>query len=139
MPVDYDVLDDPPLVLIRYHGHVEMAEITRSLSQFAAEGRQHDHQTHLFDISGVTSYTLDYPEYFRLLGKLADVYPVGAPERLFVFLAPSGPPAEMVAALRRPYDGSGPIVIRVADTVDAALDILGLPHASLETRLLADR
>ena len=49
MPVDFEVFTDPTLVYIRYHGHVQTAEIMEALTQFAAEGAHLAGQTHFFD------------------------------------------------------------------------------------------
>ena len=128
MPVDYRIFDAPPLVAIRYHGHVETHEITRALGTFAEAEQSYADVPHLFDLTDVTSYDFDYPEFFRLIGKLAEVYPPTLQEQFFVFLAPPGIPAELAATLRQPYDRSDTILVRVATTRVEASEILGFAN-----------
>jgi hypothetical protein len=125
MPVEFEIFTDPTLVYIRYYGHVKTEEIMDALTQFAAEGAHLAGQTHFFDFSMITSNEFDYPLFFKLLAKLADVYPAEVNQQLNVFYAPPGPPAEMAEIVRNSWGGSNKILIRTAQTQEQAFDILG--------------
>lgn len=135
MPVEFEVLTDPNVVYIRYSGHIKPSDITSAVENFAKASAGYSEFPHLLNLSDVTGFTIDYPEFFKLLGRLADVYPESSGERLFVFLAPPGPPAELAAAIRVPLDRSDSMLIRVASGPDEALDILGLQHPALRRQL----
>ena len=131
MPVDYRILTDPTLVYIRYFDHVTPIDILTSLRRFKTEAAEYVGQPHLFDLSKVTSFDIDYPDFFKLLGELVDLYPASSGEHLFVFFAPEGTPADLAAELRKPYDGSHVLLIRHATTQSEALDILGTRRTDL--------
>lgn len=125
MPVDFEIFTDPTLVYIRYHGHVQTAEIMDALTRFAATNAHLAGQTHFFDFSKISSYDVDYPLFFKFMAKLADVYPSEAGQQFNVFYAPPGPPSEMAEMARNPWEGSDKILIRTAQTQEQAFDILG--------------
>ena len=131
MPVDYTIFKDPTLVYIRYFDHVEPNDIICALRLFTTEAREYAQQPHFFDLSSVKSYAIDYNQFFKLLGQLADVYPQSSGEHLCVFFAPDGPPAELADILRKPFEGSDTMLIRLARTRQQAFDILGSPRKDL--------
>lgn len=135
MSITYKIFEDPVVVFIRYVGHVTLHDVTTALEQFAKEGAAYQGQPHFFDFSQVTSYKIDYIEFFTFMGRLADVYPFSAGEHLFVFFAPDGPPADLSEILRKPYANSSTILLRTARTRDQALDILGDKRAEVLAQL----
>jgi hypothetical protein len=137
MPVEYTIFKSPQLYYIRYHGHVVIDEIMAALQQFSREPVFAHGQPHFFDLSQVTSHKVDYPMFFKLMAQLADVYPQSKGEQLMVFHAPQGPPAELTANLRKPWEGSETILIRVTDTREQAFDILGGARADLVAHINA--
>ena len=131
MPVEYRILKDPTLVYIRYFAHIEPRDIINALKAFAAEAAEYAQQPHFFDLSAVTSFEIDYTEFFKLLGQLVEAYPQSAGEHLCVFYAPDGPPAQLADVLRKPYADSDVMLIRVARTREQAFDILGSTRSDL--------
>ncbi|MCF2872770.1 hypothetical protein L0664_17010 [Octadecabacter sp. G9-8] len=138
MPVTYKIFHDPILVFIRYFGHVTLPDIAQALKQFSKEGANYQGQPHFFDFSRVTSYDVDYNEFFKLIGHLADAYPQSTGEHLFVFFAPDGPPADLSAILRVPYAQSPTLLVRIARTPEQAFDILGNERPEVLAQLNID-
>lgn len=125
MPIDYAFFTDPPLAFIRYHGHIVVDELINAANKFALEEENVPGLPHFFDFSRVTSYKLDYTKFLGFMARLSEIYPPDAEEQMFVFYAPSGKPTEMAELARRPWEGSGTILIRVAQCQQQAFDILG--------------
>ncbi|WP_281954849.1 hypothetical protein [Pseudophaeobacter arcticus] len=125
MPIDYKFFNDPALVFIRYYGHITADELIEASQRFALEPDFVPGQPHFFDMSQITSYDIDFPKFLAFMANLAEIYPSGECEQLFVFYAPEGKPAEMADMARKPWEGSSSIFIRVAHTRDQAFDILG--------------
>lgn len=128
MAIEYKFLDNPALVFIQYHGHITADDLLASATRFADEPALQPNVSHFFDFSRVTSYDIDFTKFLSFMAKLADIYPQGKGEQLFVFYAPEGKPAEMAEMARRPWEGSKSTFIRVAHTLDGAFDILGGPR-----------
>lgn len=125
MPVSYAFFDEPPLIYIRYSGHVTAEEIKDVVHRFAKEPFHAPNQPHLIDLSSVDSYGTDYAEYFSLHALLLDLYPKKNGEQFMVFHAPPGVPAELGALLSKPWDSTDHVLLRLAETREQAFDILG--------------
>lgn len=101
-PVEYVILENPTLVFICYFGHIKQSDVRSTLTQFAKEGRHYIWQPNLFDFSHVTIYDIDYTDFFKTLGPLAEVYPQSAGEHFFAFYAPDGIAAKLAEQMRKP-------------------------------------
>jgi len=138
LPFSYKIFQDPLLVYIRYYGRVELPDVAKALSQFSSEVSNYHRQPHFLDFSRVTDYNVDYTEFFKLMGELAEAYPMSRGEHLFVFYAPEGPPADLAEILCKPFLDSPTLIVRTARTLEHAFDILGQQRPEIMTQMNAD-
>lgn len=137
MPAEYKIFQNPDLVFIRFFGHVDIDEITDALSEFGQDSRFRFGMPHYFDLSQLVSFERNMPKIMAWMAMVAGVYPADGSEQLMVFHAPPGPAFDLMVQIRKSWDGGPkhPVVMRVLQGQDDALQVLGITHPSLSSLL----
>jgi hypothetical protein len=131
MSVQYQVLPRLNLALFAYSGQVTFAEALAAVAAVARHPDHHDTMRQLCDLSGVTGVERDFPALMQMQARMAeDLLPVRG-ERIVVFYAPHRAAQQMASMARKSWDGLDQVLVRVVDSEDQALALLGLKHAAI--------
>ena len=137
MAVEFRILPDLALVAVRYSGIAQLAETVAKLQACATHPDFHPAFRHVVDLRDVTDFERDILGFFKMQAQAAEQFAAniqGEHPFHMVMLAPAGPAWEMADLVRKTWEGLGLTIVRVVDTPDAVIDLLGL-RASEGVRL----
>ncbi|EPX86322.1 hypothetical protein ruthe_01136 [Rubellimicrobium thermophilum DSM 16684] len=131
MPLAFRILPAANLVHVRYWGFAEIEETEQAMRACFARPDFRPGMRHLVDFTAVEGFSRDYAGFMRLQAGVADLL-LGQPvETMLVIVAGSPSGRAMAGLVMRTWDDVDGIVIRVQDSLDDALGILGLPPDTL--------
>ncbi|MFN4058845.1 MAG: hypothetical protein ACK4HW_11805 [Roseinatronobacter sp.] len=129
MGIAFRILPDLGLIAVRYEGVAQLQETMVVLSACAAHPDFHPAFRHVVDLRAVTDFERDMLGFFKMQAQAIEKFPqniLGEFPFHMVMLAPPGAPWEMADLVRRTWEGLGLTIVRVVDTPDAVVDLLGL-------------
>ncbi|MFN3642385.1 MAG: hypothetical protein ACK4TB_05595 [Gemmobacter sp.] len=138
MTVSIRTLPRHGLVVVRYAGLATVADTLAAAAEAMRDPAYALAPRHLVDVTRITGYERDFPAFFAMQARLADHVPAGRGELIVAYAAPTRAGQEMAQMARKSWEGSGPVIIRVAPDIAGALDMLGLAHAADELGSLTD-
>lgn len=126
MPVATHVLPRLNLAIFVYSGQVRLAEALEAVGAVSRHPHHHDTMRQLCDLSGITAIERGPTELMKMQARLAEYMLPKRGEKLVVFYAPH-PVARNVAHMaRKSWDGVDSVLVRVVETEEQALALLGL-------------
>lgn len=111
--------------------HVTVAESLGSLEAYFSDPDARPGHRHLIDCSAITSYEQNPTGMMKLQARVADDVTPDQPQTLLVIHAPPGLPQEFASAIARSWSHIPHVVVRIANTEQAAIDMLGLAVGGL--------
>lgn len=121
------ILPDKGLMYVRYSGAVSGAEGIAAYQSYV----DHDHykagQKHLIDFSEMTGFANDFPQVMALQALMSDTIMSHREQTLFVFCAPTPLAQTLCHQSAAAWDHIAHVIVRVLESEEAALDVVGLP------------
>ncbi|QQA44493.1 hypothetical protein [Pelagovum pacificum] len=136
MAISFQILADRGLVYVRYGDHVNFGETLEAFGRYAAHPDFAPGQRQLVDLSRVTSFENNYPELLKLQARKLDDFAQQGIQTLLVYYAPTDISFDMARLVRRSWDGLEGVVIRVAQTEEQALEMIGERERSMADLLM---
>lgn len=125
MPVTFHVYRHRGFVLARFSGHILLEDCLASAQAYAQHPDANPHQNQLIDLSGMTSYERDFVKIISAMAKLPDHLLAPGAEPMIIYIAATPVAQEVVGFIIRSFDGTMPAIVRVTETEEQALEILG--------------
>jgi hypothetical protein len=138
VPIALRVLPARGLVLIRYTGVAGIDETVAALSQHLGDPAFMACRRHLVDLRDVRDFDRDFPRFFGLQARMAEILPPAGEELRVVFVAPTAVAQAMAGRVTRSWDGQTVIPVRVFEDMRTALDNLGLDDLDPDAAAPAD-
>jgi hypothetical protein len=129
MPLGFRILPELGVIAVRYVGLARLDETIVQLQACATHPDFHPAFRHVVDLRALTDFERDVLGFFKMQAAAIDTFPENTQgEHPFhmVMLAPSGPAWEMADQVRRTWEGLGLTIVRIVDTPEAVVDLLGL-------------
>ena len=137
MPVSFRILSPRGLVFVRYHDHATIAETEQALDAFGSDPRARPGLSHLIDLAAITGFEHDFVGLMGMQARKASLFVDGDHASLVVYHAPKRIAREMAAPIRKSWEGLDSISVRILETEQACLDVLGQPERSFAALLQA--
>jgi hypothetical protein len=135
LPISIKILPNIGLMYARFEGHIAVPDATAAFQAYMDHEDHAPGQKHLVDMSRVTSFEADYPELLQFLANMDADTQSTRTHTLFVYYATSELTRSMSQAAVNAWSASAHIVVRVLETEQSALDVLGLPYSSFAQML----
>lgn len=119
----------------RFEGHITVPAATAAFQAYIDHEDHSPGQKHLVDMSRVTSFEAEYPELLQFFANLDAGTQSTRTNTLFVYYATSELTRGMSQTAVNAWSASTHVVVRVQDTEQSALDVLGLPYNSFAQML----
>ena len=129
MSLTYTIIPESGLVYVRYVGTARLAETMEVFGRYAQDPAYRPGQKQLVDLSGITGYERDFLEMVKLQARKAETMSTNGAQSLAVYHAPTSVSLEMARLVGRSWEGLEKVVVRVAQSEDQALEMLGVPGA----------
>jgi hypothetical protein len=139
MPVAFRILPQHALVLVTYSGVAGLQETIERTVECARHPDFDLRLRHLVDVSGITGYERDFPDFFAMQARVMESYPPQGQDQIFVFLAPTRMGQEMAQMVRRSWDGLDWAIVRIIADEAQAMSLLGLREQSISELLTEPR
>jgi hypothetical protein len=131
VPVTFQILPKRQLVLFTYTGRVTLEESLEVVAKAASHPDHRPWLRHLCDLSGVTAVERDFLKLLQMQARVVDKMANSSPDLLVVFYAPGPEGQEMARMAQKSWDGLSSVKVMIQESELAALELLGLPEASL--------
>lgn len=126
MPVKFDILNDLGILYIQYIGVVPLEEGVAAAHEWVKHPDFTSVMPHYVDFSRVACHYRDPVQNLSFQAEMADIYHCGAGEHFSVFYAPEGPGRIMAEYARNSWGSAAHVELRITDSHEQALDILGV-------------
>lgn len=131
MPVHFQIFPHRGFVLARFTGHILLEDCLSSAQAYAAHPDANPHQNQVIDLSGMTGYERDFIKMMRTMAQLPDHLLKAGAEPMIIYIASTPVAQEVLGFVIRSFDGTMPAVVRVTESEEQALEILGQPERRL--------
>jgi hypothetical protein len=136
MPVSFQILNNPALVVVRYSGLATVAEGMQAFQDYLRHPDSRPGQRHLVDLAKVSEIENDFAALFRFQADKASALLTGEHPIMIVYLAPTEISQRMAQQILRSWEGLPGAIIRIAEDWDGAMDILGLRRDALDALVI---
>ena len=119
----------------RFEGHITVPEATAAFQSYMDHEDHAPGQKHLVDFSRVTSFDAEYPELFQFFANMDAGTEPTRTNALFVYYATSELTRSMSQKAVNCWSASTHVVVRVLETEQDALEVLGLPYITFAQML----
>ena len=129
MPISFRIVPEHAVIVVQYRGVAGLAETHAMIAECAAHPDFHPAYRHLVDLRAVTDYDHDLLGFFALQASAIDFFPVISEDGhrfQMVLVAPAGPPRAMAEMVRRSWDGLDLVRVVIQDSLEDALEVLGI-------------
>lgn len=129
MPLRFRIVPEHAVIAVQYHGVAGLAETHAMIVECAAHPDFHPAYRHLVDLRDITDHERDLMGFFTLQARAIDAFPVisdGGHGFHMVMIAPAGPPRAMAEMVRRSWDGLDLVRVVIQDSLEDALEVLGI-------------
>ena len=138
MPVTTAILPAHGVVIVRYSGHVRVAETEAAIAAYMTHPDRRPGQKQLVDLSGVTGHEPDMVRLMAVQAQKAALFaPPTAAQTLIAYVAPGEAAFAMARMILRSWQGVPGVVASVQRHEEAALDILGLQARRIDELMRA--
>lgn len=131
MSFEVRILPERGFVHVHYAGRLRLDETLDALEVFAAHPEHPRICRHLVDLSEVTDFERNFPRLLAVQAQKAAVFSRCARETLIVYVAPDPVAQALAEMIRRSWEGTGDVLVRVVADTSQALSILDLPEDTL--------
>jgi len=125
------------LMYTRFEGHITVPDAKQAFQAYLGHEDFAPGQKQFIDFTDVSSFSADYAELLQFIANMDAGTSKTQTTSLFVYLAPSALAREMSATAAKAWSASPDIAVRIADTEEAALEILGVPFTTVAALLSA--
>ncbi|WP_299041209.1 hypothetical protein [uncultured Tateyamaria sp.] len=135
MPVEFRILPDRGLVVVRFTGTVMIDEALEATRQYVSHADYAPGQKQLVDLSHATGFERDYVRFMEMQAAKADRLACAGVQSLVVYIAPTPISQEICTMYLRSWDDVDSVVPMVQHSEAQALTLLGQPEATVDMLL----
>jgi len=131
MAISFRIYPARQLVLVSFAGLAGIDETMRAADAYAADPDFRPDQKFLFDLSRVTDHERDFPRFFRMQARMAELYAQTGHDQLIGIFAPTRAAQDMAILSHRSWDGVRHLVSLIHPEEAEVLAFLGQPETSI--------
>ncbi|WP_299549214.1 hypothetical protein [uncultured Tateyamaria sp.] len=135
MPIQFRILPDRGLVVVRYTGHVAIDDTLDATRVYLADPDYAPGQKQLVDFSTITGYEKDYVRFMQMQANKAGRFANAGVQSLVVYIAPTPISRELSTLFIKSWDDVDAVVPMVQQSEAEALTLLGQPETTVEMLL----
>ena len=135
MALEFDIIPDRGLVLVRYSGHATIDDTMAATRAYVAHPNYVAGQKQLVDLTRIDSYEKDYVRFMEMQAGKADRLANAGVQSVVVYIAPTAVAQEVAMMFTRSWDDVKNVVALVQNSEAEALEILGQPEKSIRALL----
>lgn len=135
MPVQFRIVPDRGLVVVRYSGYVTIDDTMGATHAYVADPDYAPGQKQLVDFTQVTDYEKDYVRFMMMQAAKAERFVNARIQSLVVYIAPTQVSQELSSLFIKSWDNVDAVVPMVQTSEIEALILLGQPEVSVDTLL----
>ena len=132
MPVDFRILAETGVVLVRYEGTAGHTETMERLALCTQHPHFQPTLPHVFDLRHVTAMEEDLVGFFRMQAGVVGVYGTAGPETRVVYLTANEVGRRMANLSRKSWSVDDRHVFFETDNVEDAFAFIGKPPVDLD-------
>ncbi|MEX0310607.1 MAG: hypothetical protein AB3N17_10215 [Tateyamaria sp.] len=135
MPVEFRIVPDRGLVVVRFTGVVLIDEAIEATRAYVAHPDYAPGQKQLVDLSRAEGYEKDYTRFMEMQASKADRLALAGVQTLVVYIAPTPVSQEICNMYLRSWDDVDAVVPMIQHSEAEALTLLGQPEATVDMLL----
>lgn len=139
MSISFTIFPERGLVYVRYEGFIDVEETAAAFADYARHPDRRPGQKQLVDLAAATGCDQNFARVMELQASKADVFLENGGQVLLVYYAPTRAAMDIAAIVRRSWEGLDSIVLRMVQTEEEALNVLGQPELSLDALMASAR
>ena len=135
MTVDFCILPERGLVVVRYSGHATIDDTLAATKAYLAHSDYAAGQKQLVDLTQITGFEKDYVRFMNMQAAKAERLAGAGVQSLAVYIAPTPISQDVSAMFIRSWADVDEVVALVQHSEAEALALLGQPEKSVEALL----
>ena len=135
MPVNFYILPDRGLVVVRYSGFAAIEDTMAASKSYIAHSDYAAGQKQLVDMTQITGYEKDYVQFMNMQAEKAERFVRSGLQSLVVYVAPTPVSQDVSARFIRSWADVDAVVPLVQHSEREALALLGQPEKTIDILL----
>lgn len=135
MPVEFKILPERGLVVVRYSGHAAVEDTQTATKAYISHPEYSAGQKQLVDMSGITSFERNHVQFMKMQAEKAERLANSGLQSLVVYFAPTAVGQDLSAMFIRSWRDVDAVVPLVQHSEAEALALLGQQEETLDILL----
>jgi hypothetical protein len=135
MPVEFKILPERGLVVVRYSGHAAVEDTLTATKAYISHPEYSAGQKQLVDMSGITSFERNHVQFMKMQAEKAERLANSGLQSLVVYFAPTAVGQDLSAMFIRSWRDVDAVVPLVQHSEADALALLGQQEETLDILL----
>ena len=135
MPVEFKILPERGLVVVRYSGHAAVEDTLIATKAYISHPEYSAGQKQLVDMSGITSFERNHVQFMKMQAEKAERLANSGLQSLVVYFAPTAVGQDLSAMFIRSWRDVDAVVPLVQHSEADALALLGQQEETLDILL----